>query len=124
MSGRRAGVPGRQDDLERANTDYRRGLPAAPGRVALIIVDSYNDFLSEEGLTWPMLKLVAEENDLVGKLGGGGARRQGAHRVRAHRYREGSFSGRKHLNPSQYLQITSESFAEGHAVSGGEETQP
>ncbi len=89
----------------------------APDRVALIIVDSYNDFLSEEGLTWPMLKLVAEENDLVGNLLSlVAAARAGAVPIAFaphHRYREGSFSGRKYLNPSQYLQITSESFAEG-----------
>ena len=78
---------------------------AAPGQVALIIVDSYNDFLSEEGLTWPMLKLVAEENDLVENLLSlVAAARAGAVRIAFaphHRYREGSFSGRKHLNPSQ-----------------------
>ena len=94
-----------------------RSRAAAPGRVALIIVDSYNDFLSEEGLTWPMLKLVAEENDLVGNLLSlVAAARVGGVRIAFaphHRYREGSFSGRKYLNPSQYLQVTSESFAEG-----------
>ena len=90
---------------------------AAPGRIALIIVDSYNDFLSEEGLTWPMLKLVAEENDLVDHLLSlAAAARAGGVRIAFaphHRYREGSFSGRKYLSPTQHMQVTNESFAEG-----------
>lgn len=90
---------------------------AAPGRVALVIVDSYNDFLSEEGLAWPMLKLVAEENGLVGNLLSlvAAARAGGARIAFAphHRYREGSHSRRKYLNPSQYMQVSSESFGEG-----------
>ena len=90
---------------------------AASGGVALVIVDSYNDFLSEEGLTWPLLKLVAEENDLVRNLLSlvAAARTGGARVAFAphHRYRDGSFSGRRYLNPSQYLQVTSESFPAG-----------
>ena len=90
---------------------------AAPGRISLVIVDSYNDFLSEEGLTWPMLKLVAEENDLVENLLSlVAAARAGGVRIAFaphHRYREGSHSERRYLNPSQYMQVSSESFAEG-----------
>ena len=90
---------------------------AAPGQISLVIVDSYNDFLSEDGLTWLMLKLVAEENDLVGNLLSlVAAARAGGVRIAFaphHRYREGSHSERKYLNPSQYMQVSSESFAEG-----------
>ena len=89
----------------------------SPDRIALVIVDSYNDFLSEEGLAWPMLKLVAEENDLVGNLLSlVAAARAGEVRIAFaphHRYREGSHSERKYLNPSQHMQVSSESFAEG-----------
>lgn len=91
---------------------------AAPGRVGLVIVDPYNDFLSEDGQVWPLLKLVAKENDLVRNLLSlvAAARASGTRIAFAphHRYREGSFSGQRYLNPSQYLQISTESFAEGH----------
>lgn len=89
----------------------------ARDRVALVVVDSYNDFLSEEGLSWSMLRLVAEENDLVGNLQSliSAARASDVQIAFAphHRYREGSFSGRKYLNPGQHMQVASESFAEG-----------
>jgi hypothetical protein len=32
------------------------------GSTALLFVDPYNDFLSEGGKLWPMLKAVAEES--------------------------------------------------------------
>lgn len=88
----------------------------ARDRVALMVVDPYNDFLSEEGLSWPMLRLVAEENDLVGNLQSlVAAARAGDVQIAFaphHRYREGSFSERKYLNPGQHMQVASESFAE------------
>ncbi len=37
-------------------------------RTALLVVDPYNDFLSEGGLVWPRLKEVAEEVGLLGNL--------------------------------------------------------
>ena len=86
-------------------------------QAALVIVDSYNDFLSEDGLTWSLLKLVAEKNDLVSHLLRlvAAARTSGTRIAFAphHRYREGSFSDRKFLTPSQYQQVSSEAFAEG-----------
>lgn len=86
-------------------------------RVALILVDPYNDFLSEDGLSWPMLRLVAEKNNLVTNLQSlVAAARAGDVQIAFaphHRHREDSFSGRKYLNPGQYMQVASESFAEG-----------
>ena len=98
----------------------RRAAPSnenSPDATALVIVDSYNDFLSEDGLTWGLLKLVAEENDLVSNLLSlvAAARTSGTRIAFAphHRYREDSFSDRKYLTPSQYQQVSSGVFAEG-----------
>ena len=88
-----------------------------PDRTALVIVDPYNDFLSEDGLTWRLMRLVAEENGLVQNLLRlvDAARTSGTRIAFAphHRYREGSFSDRKYLNPSQYQQVSSGIFADG-----------
>ena len=86
-----------------------------PSHAALVVVDSYNDFLSEKGQSWPLLRLVAKENDLVGNLLNlVAAARVGGVRIAFaphHRYRDGSFARRRYLNPSQFLQIFSKSFA-------------
>ena len=91
-------------------------------QTAVVIVDPYNDFLSTDGLAWRLLKLVAERNDLVSHLLRlvAAARTSGTRIAFAphHRYREGSFSDRKYLTPSQYQQVGSEAFAEGRF--GGE----
>ena len=39
-----------------------------PRRTALLLVDPYNDFLSEGGKIWPMVKGVAEEVGLLDHL--------------------------------------------------------
>ena len=102
--GSEAGQPAASNDTARART-------------ALVIVDSYNDFLSDEGLTWRLVRLVAEENGLVQNLLRlvAVARTSGARIAFAphYRYREGSFSDRKYLNPSQHQQLSSGIFAEG-----------
>jgi hypothetical protein len=36
-----------------------------PSRTALLLVDPYNDFLSDGGEVWPMLKGVADEVGLL-----------------------------------------------------------
>lgn len=35
---------------------------------ALLLIDPYNDFLSEEGKVWPFIREVAEEVDLLNNL--------------------------------------------------------
>ena len=45
-----------------ATTEYGRDT------TALLVVDPYNDFLSEDGLVWPRLKEVAEEIHLLQNL--------------------------------------------------------
>ena len=37
-------------------------------RTGLVLVDPYNDFLSEGGKLWPLLKQVAEEEHLLDHL--------------------------------------------------------
>jgi len=39
-----------------------------PTRTALLVVDPYNDFLSEGGKLWPRLKEVAESRQLIPHL--------------------------------------------------------
>ena len=39
-----------------------------PSRTALLLVDPYNDFLSEGGKIWPMVKGVAGEVGLLDHL--------------------------------------------------------
>ena len=44
------------------NTQY------PPDRTAYLLVDPYNDFLSEGGKLWPRVKAVAESVHLLGNL--------------------------------------------------------
>jgi nicotinamidase-related amidase len=39
-----------------------------PARTGLLFVDPYNDFLSEGGKLWPMVKKVAEQVRLIDNL--------------------------------------------------------
>ena len=39
-----------------------------PARTALLFVDPYNDFLSDGGKLWPMLKQVVEQVGLIDNL--------------------------------------------------------
>ena len=38
------------------------------GMSALLVVDPYNDFISEGGKIWPRIKAVAEANDCVSNM--------------------------------------------------------
>ena len=76
-------------------------------RTALLLVDPYNDFLSEGGKAWPRVKDVAEAVDLLDHL------RQALAAARArglkvffvphHRYEPGDLSGWAHPTPYQSL---------------------
>ena len=39
-----------------------------PATTALLLVDPYNDFLSEGGKLWPRFKAIAEEVKLLGSV--------------------------------------------------------
>jgi nicotinamidase-related amidase len=71
-----------------------------PSRTALLLVDPYNDFLSEGGKIWPMVQTVADEVGLVDHLRAvvAGVRSAG---VPHRRWRPGDYEGWDHVNPSQ-----------------------
>ncbi|MEQ9587955.1 MAG: isochorismatase family cysteine hydrolase [Parvibaculaceae bacterium] len=91
-------------------------------KTALVVVDPYNDFMSEDGGAWLLVRLVAEDNGLVENLRHlvQVARRTGTTVAFAphHRYREGSHSERTFPAPAQLQQIGSQAFATGEF--GGE----
>src|SRR5467141_1725200 len=74
-------------------------------RTGLLFVDPYNDFLSEGGKLWPLLKEIAEEEHLLDHL------RQIVAAARAakiqlfivphHRWEPGDYAKWRHPNPSQ-----------------------
>jgi nicotinamidase-related amidase len=76
-----------------------------PRRTALLLVDPYNDFLSEGGKIWPMVKGVAEEVGLFDHLRTvvAGARSAGIKIffVPHRRWEPGDYEGWDHVNPSQ-----------------------
>jgi hypothetical protein len=76
-----------------------------PTRTALLLVDPYNDFLSDAGKIWPMVKGVAEEVGLLDHLRAVvvGARSVGVKIfiVPHRRWEPGDYEGSYHVNPSQ-----------------------
>jgi nicotinamidase-related amidase len=75
------------------------------GITALLLVDPYNDFISEGGKIWPRIKAVAEANNCVPHmLQVLNAARQAKLRVfyaMHHRYRPGDYETWKYLAPIQ-----------------------
>ena len=86
-------------------------------RTVLLMIDPYNDFVSRFGKAWPAVRAVARRTGLVSNLRRGLAlaRSHGLTVAYAphHRYRRGSFSDRRFPHPSQILQKTFRSFAQG-----------
>ena len=86
-------------------------------RTGLLFVDPYNDFLSEGGKLWPLLKEIAEEEHLLDHL------RQIVAAVRAakiqlfivphHRWEPGDYVKWRHPNPSQIASGKRQTFAKG-----------
>lgn len=86
-------------------------------RTALLLVDPYNDFLSEGGKLYDLIKETAEQVDLFTHL------RAILDKVRAagiqvfvlphHRYREGDYEQWQHPSPMQQAAMNSKAFAEG-----------
>ena len=76
-----------------------------PSRTALLLVDPYNDFLSEGGKVWPMVKGVADEVRLLDHLRSivAGVRSAGVKIffVPHRRWELGDYESWDHVNPSQ-----------------------
>jgi nicotinamidase-related amidase len=76
-----------------------------PETTAVLLVDPYNDFLSEGGKSWPRLKAVAEQVKLLEHLREviGAARRAGVRIIFVphHRYVDGDYTHWRHATPYQ-----------------------
>src|ERR1700754_471904 len=82
-----------------------RMLTFDPEVTALLVIDPYNDFISEGGKTWDRLRAVAEANDCVTNLlavlhAARRAQLQVAYALH-HRYRPGDYETWKHMAPVQ-----------------------
>lgn len=92
-------------------------LPYDPRKTALLIVDLYNDFLSEGGQLWPLIKPVADEVGLLKNL------RTLDSAVRAagiqvmvvphRRWQPSDYQGWAHPNPTQLGVMKRRLFARG-----------
>jgi ureidoacrylate peracid hydrolase len=84
---------------------------------ALLLIDPYNDFISEGGKVWPRISAVAEANHCVqNMLEVLQAARKGGLRIfyALHRqYRPGDYETWKHIAPVQKLAWTSRAFEHG-----------
>ena len=89
----------------------------ASNRIGLLLVDPYNDLLSDGGKLWPQAKAVAEAVNLLTHLRAlvEAARRAGTavFYVPHRRWREGDFDGWRHPGPWQSLTDRETIFAEG-----------
>jgi len=86
-------------------------------RTGLLLVDPYNDFLSDGGKLWPEVRAVAESVDLLPHLRAllEAARRTGiaVFYVPHRRWCEGNYDGWRHPGPWQVLADRGAVFAEG-----------
>lgn len=84
---------------------------------ALVVVDPYNDFISEGGKIWPRIKAVAEANDCIPHmLQALTAAREAKLRVfyaMHHRYRPSDYESWRHLAPVQRAAWRNRSFEYG-----------
>jgi ureidoacrylate peracid hydrolase len=91
-------------------------------RTALLVVDPYNDFISEGGKIWPRIKAVAERNSCVPHMLQvlNAAREAKLHVFYAvhHRYRPGDYETWKYIAPIQKAAWRNKSFE--HGTWGGE----
>jgi nicotinamidase-related amidase len=89
---------------------------------ALLVIDPFNDFISEGGKFWPRLKAVAEANGCVPNMLRvlQAARASGLRVFYAmhHRYRPGDFESWKYIAPIQKASWNSKAFE--HGSWGGE----
>jgi len=86
-------------------------------RTALLLVDPYNDFLSQGGKLWPMVEAVATEVGLLDNLRAitAAARREGIaiFIVPHHRWEPGDYADWDHPTPYQVASSEGQSFAKG-----------
>jgi nicotinamidase-related amidase len=84
---------------------------------ALLVVDPYNDFISEGGKIWPRIKAVAEANNCVPHMQQvlNAARQAGLRVFYAvhHRYRAGDYANWKYIAPVQRAAWQHKSFEYG-----------
>jgi nicotinamidase-related amidase len=87
------------------------------GATALLIVDPYNDFLSEGGKIYPAIKGIAEEVGLLDNLRAiqAAVRAAGVQVIFVphRRWEKGDYEGWDHPNPTQRLIMQRHSFARG-----------
>src|SRR5262245_47914285 len=92
-------------------------IPYSKELTALLVVDPYNEFISEGGKIWPRIKAVAEANNCVpNMLKVLGAARQERLRVffaMHHRYRPGDYETWKYVAPIQRAAWRNKSFEFG-----------
>jgi nicotinamidase-related amidase len=88
-----------------------------PNITALLVVDPYNDFISEGGKIWPRIQAVAEANNCVQHMEQIlKAARETKLRVffaMHHRYREGDYENWKYIAPIQKLAWNRKTFEYG-----------
>ncbi|MFE3901244.1 cysteine hydrolase [Streptomyces sp. NPDC059153] len=88
-----------------------------PRHTAVLLVDPYNDFISEGGKVWPRVEPVAEEVGLLGHLRSvvTGAREAGVQLVFVphRRWEPGDYETWDHLNASQLKISEQHTFARG-----------
>jgi nicotinamidase-related amidase len=88
-----------------------------PAITALLVVDPYNDFISEGGKRWERLKPVAEANDCVRHmlqvLNAARTARLRVFYALHHRYRPGDYATWKYLTPTQRAAWSSKIFEDG-----------
>lgn len=86
-------------------------------RTALILIDPYNDFLSEGGKLWPLVSEVAEKVGTLDNLktATDAARAAGIKIFYTphHRWTPGDYEGWRHSNPSQLVTNAIKLFEEG-----------
>jgi nicotinamidase-related amidase len=84
---------------------------------ALLVIDPFNDFISEGGKFWERIKAVAQANGCVPNMVQvlGAARRAGLRIFYAphHRYRPGDYESWKHVAPIQKAAWSSKAFEFG-----------
>jgi ureidoacrylate peracid hydrolase len=84
---------------------------------ALLLIDPYNDFISEGGKVWPRISVVAEANHCVQHMLAvlEAARKAGLRvfYVLHRRYRPGDYESWKHIAPVQKAAFTSKAFEYG-----------
>ena len=87
------------------------------GITALLVVDPYNDFISEGGKIWPRIKAVAEANNCVpNMLQVLNVARNAKLKIffaMHHRYRPGDYETWKHIAPIQKAAWTRKTFEYG-----------